>query len=162
MVLEYADGGTIFDKLRTQTLNKTDIKNYFRDVCEAVYYLHDHEIMHRDIKVPSLLFKPENILLTNTNRAKLCDFGFAAILGERKTLCGTYEYMSPEMVQNKPYDSKIDIWALGILLFEMVSGKAPFKGNSPQEVLNQMKTKIFFNERFSNFCVLMKALKKLT
>ncbi len=53
--------------------------------------------------------------------------------------------MSPEMVQGKPYDYKIDIWALGILLFELISGKAPFKGNSPEEVLDQMKTKIFFN-----------------
>jgi serine/threonine protein kinase len=49
--------------------------------------------------------------------AKLCDFGFAAILGERKTLCGTYEYMAPEMIQNMTYDHKIDVWALGILLF---------------------------------------------
>lgn len=49
------------------------------------------------------------------------------------------------MVQCKPYDYKIDIWALGILLFELISGKAPFKGNSPEEVLDQMKTKIFFN-----------------
>ena len=96
-------------------------------------------------KSNSILIKPENILLTNKNKAKLCDFGFAAILGERKTLCGTYEYMSPEMVQNRPYDYKIDIWALGILLFELIAGKAPFKGNSPEQVLNQMKTKIFFN-----------------
>ena len=106
--------------------------------------------MHRDIKVFVLLVQPENILLTNGNKAKLCDFGFAAILGERKTLCGTYEYMSPEMIQGKHYDSKVDVWALGILLFELIAGKAPFQGNSPEEVLNQMKTKIFFNERFSN------------
>lgn len=53
--------------------------------------------------------------------------------------------MSPEMIQNKPYDYKIDIWALGILLFELIAGRAPFKGNSPDEVLDQMKTKIFFN-----------------
>ena len=61
--------------------------------------------------------------------------------------------MSPEMVQNRPYDYKIDIWALGILLFELIAGKAPFKGNSPEEVLNQMKTKIFFNERFSKIMI---------
>jgi serine/threonine protein kinase len=62
--------------------------------------------------------------------------------------------MSPEMVQNKPYDYKIDIWALGILLFELIAGRAPFKGNSPYEVLDQMKTKIFFNERFSNYKII--------
>ncbi len=81
-------------------------------------YLHNKDIMHRDIKVKYILSQPENILLScKKNVAKLCDFGFAAILGERKTLCGTYEYMSPEMIQNRPYDYKIDIWALGILLF---------------------------------------------
>lgn len=58
------------------------------------------------------------------------------------------------MVQNKPYDYKIDIWALGILLFELIAGRAPFKGNSPYEVLDQMKTKIFFNERFSNYKII--------
>lgn len=78
----------------------------------------------------------------------MCDFGFAAILGERKTLCGTYEYMSPEMIQNRPYDYKIDIWALGILLFELIAGHAPFRGDKPEEVLEEMKTKIYFCERF--------------
>lgn len=62
--------------------------------------------------------------------------------------------MSPEMVQNKPYDYKIDVWALGILLFELIAGRAPFKGNSPDEVLDQMKTKIFFGERFSNLLLI--------
>ena len=71
------------------------------------------------------------MLLTKNDEAKLCDFGFAAILGERKTLCGTYEYMSPEMIQNRPFDYKIDIWALGILLFELMSGHAPFRGEKP-------------------------------
>lgn len=115
-----------------ETVSKKDVKRYFRDVCEALAYLHSQNIMHRDIKVWSCPIQPENVLLNKTtNEAKLCDFGFAAILGERKTLCGTYEYMSPEMIQNRPYDYKIDIWALGILLFELISGSAPFKGDKP-------------------------------
>jgi serine/threonine protein kinase len=56
-------------------------------------------------------------LLSKKGDIKLCDFGFATILSERKTLCGTYEYMAPEMIQNMTYDHKIDVWALGILLF---------------------------------------------
>ncbi len=58
--------------------------------------------------------------------------------------------MSPEMIQNRPYDYKIDIWALGILLFELIAGNAPFKGEKPDDVLEQMKTKIFFCERFGS------------
>lgn len=59
--------------------------------------------------------------------------------------------MSPEMIQNRPYDYKIDIWAMGILLFELIAGHAPFKGDKPEEVLEQMKTKIYFCERFGTF-----------
>lgn len=56
MILEYADGGTLFDKLRSEVLPKPDIKAYFKDVCEAIAYLHEHEIMHRDIKVSSCFY----------------------------------------------------------------------------------------------------------
>ena len=112
MVLEYAEGGTLYNRIKYGfgQLQKNKIKRYFRDVCKAVEYLHSLKYMHRDIK-------PENILLTKDDHAKLCDFGFAAILEYRSTLCGTYEYMAPEMIQEKPYDYKVDIWALGILLF---------------------------------------------
>lgn len=62
--------------------------------------------------------------------------------------------MSPEMIQNRPYDYKIDIWALGILLFELMSGHAPFRGEKPEEVLEQMKTKIYFCDRFGKELVI--------
>lgn len=74
-------------------------------------------------------------MLTKDDHAKLCDFGFAAILEYRNTRCGTYEYMAPEMIQEKPYDYKVDIWALGILLFELIQGVAPFRGENGQDVI---------------------------
>lgn len=97
--------------------------------------------MHRDIK-------PENILITKDNHAKLCDFGFASILEYRSTLCGTFEYMAPEMIQKKPYDYKIDIWGLGILLFELIQGYAPFRGETGEEVIAEMKKPLIFSNRF--------------
>ena len=73
-------------------------------------------------------------------------------------MCGTYEYMSPEMIQKKPYDHKIDIWALGILLFEMINGTAPFRGESGEEVINQMKKALVFGNRFGNTLMIFRTL----
>lgn len=71
---------------------------------------------------------------------KLCDFGWAApdILRKRSTFCGTYEYMAPEMIHEQQYDHRIDIWALGVLLYELIHASAPF----PAETFDQMKLKI--------------------
>lgn len=87
--------------------------------------MHDLDIMHRDIK-------PENILLDHNLNVKICDLGWAAedIKQNRKTFCGTYEYMAPEMVLERQYNYKIDIWALGILLYELTHGVAPFQAKS--------------------------------
>ena len=79
--------------------------------------------MHRDLK-------PENILLDREENAKLCDFGWAVeydVEIKRKTLCGTYEYMSPEVYYGNGQCLKSDIWSLGILLFELSQGKSPYK-----------------------------------
>jgi serine/threonine protein kinase len=73
--------------------------------------------------------QPENLLLDDDLNIKLCDFGWATsqINCMRSTFCGTYEYMAPEMVLENRYDYRIDIWALGVLLYELVHGKAPFQ-----------------------------------
>lgn len=70
------------------------------------------------------------MLLDDAYNIKLCDFGWSAydINAKRSTFCGTYEYMAPEMLIDKSYDYKIDIWGLGILLYELLHGKAPFRG----------------------------------
>ncbi len=89
--------------------------------------------MHRDIK-------PENLLIDQFWNIKLCDFGWAAenVNTKRATFCGTYEYMAPEMIFSSSYDYRVDVWALGVLLYEMVHGYAPFKGSSVSEVKDKM------------------------
>lgn len=88
-----------------------------KSVCDALAYMHSKGIMHRDIKVYFNIIQPENILLNKNYDVKLCDFGFAANVEPRMTLCGTVEYMSPEMILRKKHDHKIDVWSIGILLF---------------------------------------------
>lgn len=85
-------------------------------------------VIHRDLK-------PENILLDDHYNVKICDFGWSAGRERsRKTFCGTYEYMAPEIYNNRRYDYRVDIWSLGILLFELLHGYSPFKGKNMQLV----------------------------
>ena len=76
--------------------------------------------------------QPENLLLDRHLNIKLCDFGWSAesIHTSRNTFCGTYEYMAPEMLFGSSYNYHVDIWALGVLLYELVHGHAPFRGES--------------------------------
>lgn len=86
--------------------------------------------MHRDLK-------PENVLLDKNFNVKVCDFGWCAEFNEnerRQTFCGTSEYMAPEILAQKTQDFGIDIWSLGILLYEMYHKKAPFTGRSPKDI----------------------------
>lgn len=87
--------------------------------------MHEHKIIHRDLK-------PENLLVSDKGNIKISDFGWAAIKegvdSMKNTFCGTFDYMAPEILENKPYNEKVDVWALGVLLFELTQGFAPFKG----------------------------------
>ena len=98
---------------------------FFYQTCLAMDYLHTRKIMHRDLK-------PENLLLDENLNIKLCDFGWSVEFNEnehRKTLCGTYEYMAPEIYYGDKQTVKTDVWALGILLYELMHGRPPFKPN---------------------------------
>ena len=98
-----------------------------KDVISAVYYLHHMKpiIIHRDIK-------PENVLLGEGLVAKLTDFGWSNYMQEdekRKTVCGTPIYLAPEIIKEEGHDEKVDIWCIGVLLFELTTGNVPFQGN---------------------------------
>jgi serine/threonine protein kinase len=99
---------------------------YLHDVALGIQYCHSKQIIHRDIK-------PENILITAEGAVKICDFGWAADIStdpRRKTLCGTVDYVCPEMVLDEPYSYECDIWCLGVLLYEMICGIGPFYGKN--------------------------------
>lgn len=87
---------------------------------KGIGYLHLNGVIHRDIK-------PENIIISG-GVLKICDFGWSAITySERKTFCGTLDYLSPEVANGEKYDVKIDSWSVGVLLFEMLTGLPPYE-----------------------------------
>ena len=102
--------------------------------------------MHWDLK-------PENILFDENFNVKLCDFGWSVenpIGNHRETLCGTYEYMSPELINVRKHSQKVDIWSLGILFYEMLHGKPPFKATTFDEISEELRNKkIIINSNLS-------------
>ena len=123
IVLEYAERGSLFERIKNKSkIPENQAKIYFKQTIEGIKYLHSCDIIHRDIK-------PENILISSQDLIKICDFGWCVKGGEmRSTFCGTLDYMAPEMVKGQPHSFEVDIWALGVLLYEMLHGYAPFEG----------------------------------
>jgi serine/threonine protein kinase len=153
LVMEYATFGNLFFYIKRKSyLLEEESFKYFMQVVKAVHFLHKNDLIHRDIK-------PENILMFEDNVVKLCDFGWCARLdgGQRITFCGTVEYMSPEMVNKEEYNKEIDVWSLGILLYEMIHGHSPFKPDKPKfniyDVISNIKIQnLKFNEHISDDC----------
>lgn len=156
MILEYANMGTLFSLIRRHSgFDEKEAFNYFIQCVFAVTFLHEHDYAHRDLK-------PENILLTDNHTIKLCDFGWCVDTsqGNRETFCGTYEYMAPEIIQEIPYDKSIDVWSLGILLYELLHGYSPFRAEnsrgqeSYQEIFkNIIKHKYTIEKNISDECI---------
>lgn len=123
MVMDYAKNGTLYTKIKKMKngFSEESAFKYFMQTTSAIYFLQKNGYVHRDIK-------PENLLLDENNNIKLSDFGWCSNFREKKftDTCGTYEYMAPEIIKNEKYGEKVDNWALGILLYELIHGKTPF------------------------------------
>ena len=153
LVMEYAKYGNLFFYIkRNSYLSEEKSFKFFIQIVNAIYFLHKNDLIHRDIK-------PENILMFENGVVKLCDFGWCTRLdgGQRITFCGTVEYMSPEMVNKEEYNKEIDVWSLGILLYEMIHGHSPFKPNKPKfnicDIISNIKIQdLKFNNDISEEC----------
>lgn len=138
LIMHFASKGQLYKLLNKVTrFDQRTAAQYIREMIEAVKYLHsfDPPIIHRDIK-------PENILLDENNRVKLADFGWSNFEDgseDRKTYCGTPDYLSPEMVKREGHGTSVDVWSLGVLLFELLAGYAPFAGHSQEEKFSNIK-----------------------
>ena len=142
-ILEYIQGGELFTLLRSKvTFPVPQTKFYIAHIITVFEYLHSKNIVYRDLK-------PENILINKNGYLKLTDFGFAKQLDSEKaktyTLCGTPEYLAPEIILNKGHGKAVDWWTLGILLFEMLVGIDPFSDDEPMKTYQKiLKGKINF------------------
>ncbi|XP_075231807.1 serine/threonine-protein kinase Nek8-like [Lycorma delicatula] len=134
--MEYADGGTLAQLLsrRSTRLSEYDILVLFEQIVSAINYMHQHNILHRDLKTA-------NVFLTKDNVIKVGDFGISKMLttkGQAHTMLGTPYYISPEMCEGKEYGSKSDIWALGCILYEMACLQKTFEGTNLPVLVNKI------------------------
>ncbi|GAB0132492.1 hypothetical protein EsDP_00000926 [Epichloe bromicola] len=144
MLLDYVPGGELFSYLRKfRRFDEPTARFYAAEIVLVLEYLHEHQggVAYRDLK-------PENLLLDRDGHIKLVDFGFAKRLGhkddhpvETYTLCGTPEYLAPEVIHNKGHTTAVDWWALGILMYEFLTGYPPFWHQNPIEIYKQIVEK---------------------
>jgi serine/threonine protein kinase len=136
MVMEWVDGPLLRQLTGQGKLGVERSVKIATEICDALYYIHSRGVVHRDLK-------PENIVVDSQDCIKLIDFGIAGEEGARRltfgkfsNVMGTPDYISPEQIQGKRGDARSDIYALGAILYEMVTGQPPFRGENPFTIMN--------------------------
>ena len=145
IVSEFLPGGDLFYHLHNSTFQFTEsaIKFYIVEIILGIEFLHNNNIIYRDLK-------PENILMGSDGHIKLSDFGLAKILSNDKekayTLCGTAQYLAPEILNKKGYEKSVDWWCLGIIFYQMLMGKMPFSIKNDKINPEVFESKLKFND----------------
>ncbi|XP_077504640.1 aurora kinase A-B-like [Amblyomma americanum] len=134
LILEYAPQGELYRHLtKAKRFTNQKAATYIYQLCNALKVCHSHKVIHRDIK-------PENLLLGCNGEIKIADFGWSvhAPSSRRETMCGTLDYLPPEMIEGAVYNEKVDHWALGILIYEFLVGKPPFEARTTQQTYRRI------------------------
>lgn len=135
LILEYAVGGELFDMLnQVGKFPEHKAARIIKDLSLALKYCHDKNVIHRDLK-------PENLLIGQYGEVKLADFGWSthAPCSRRNTICGTLDYLPPEITLKHEHDQRVDVWSLGILLYELLTGKPPFETNTQEDTYRRIQ-----------------------
>ncbi|XP_042351430.1 aurora kinase A [Plectropomus leopardus] len=134
LILEFAPKGELYSELqRCGFFPEARSATYIMELADALNYCHSKKVIHRDIK-------PENLLLGANGELKIADFGWSVHTpsSRRSTLCGTLDYLPPEMIEGKTHDEKVDLWSLGVLCYEFLVGKPPFETRSHEETYRKI------------------------
>ncbi|XP_020499968.2 serine/threonine-protein kinase ULK1 isoform X1 [Labrus bergylta] len=140
LVMEYCNGGDLADYLHSKgTLSEDTIRVFLQQIAGAMRVLKAKGIIHRDLKPQNILlsYPPGRKSHSNNTCIKIADFGFARYLQSNMmaaTLCGSPMYMAPEVIMSQSYDAKADLWSIGTIVFQCLTGKAPFQASSPQDL----------------------------
>jgi len=134
LILEYAGKGELYKVLQKEgRFSEEKTSRYIAMLADALRYCHTKHVIHRDIK-------PENLLLGVKGELKIADFGWSvhAPNNRRQTLCGTLDYLPPEMIEGAEHDSNVDVWSLGVLMFEFLVGHPPFEAQEYAETYSRI------------------------
>ncbi|EKX37439.1 hypothetical protein GUITHDRAFT_158596 [Guillardia theta CCMP2712] len=134
LILEYASKGEVYKELQKSKVFPEDRAAYYIGcLAGALAYCHKKNVIHRDIK-------PENLLIDSKGEVKIADFGWSvhAPISKRHTLCGTLDYLPPEMVEGQAHDKAVDIWSLGVLCYEFLVGSPPFESQGHSETYKRI------------------------
>ncbi|XP_037373152.1 aurora kinase C [Talpa occidentalis] len=134
LVLEYAPGGELYKELqKSRTLDEQRTATIIEELADALTYCHEKKVIHRDIK-------PENLLLGYRGEVKIADFGWSVHTPSlrRKTMCGTLDYLPPEMIEGRTYNETVDLWCIGVLCYELLVGNPPFESPTHNETYRRI------------------------
>mmetsp|Transcript_13140 Transcript_13140/g.20233 ORF Transcript_13140/g.20233 Transcript_13140/m.20233 type:complete len:288 (+) Transcript_13140:90-953(+) len=136
IVMEFVERGELLSYIGPEGAPENEVRDVFLQILEALNYCHQHQVVHRDLKL-------ENLLVDKNYNIKILDFGFSNFISSEsfrmKTLCGTLMYLAPEIFLGKQYNGPpVDVWALGVILYAMLTGRFPFADTPqlPRDVVN--------------------------